>query len=204
MTPTRTLAIATLLVAGCATTQDFVPTERATAVSPEGKTAAAEYEVESRSGAEIGEIKVWTEGAYEAEVDGRERTVVQIVFEVENQQDAPLTLSQVQLDGVEVDGARLDAVQPTRIEGPTTIAPGADARVRAYFTLPTAKRPNDVERFEVTWTVQKGDTTYRQRTPFVQQVDRYYNNYYTPYYYYYDPFLYDPWGRRGVFYPPIP
>lgn len=181
--------------------QEFVPAERVTARSPAGYEAA-EYEIDTERG-ELGEVKIWADGAYRAKVDGQRATVVELGMYVENSQRAPLSLTELRLDSVTVDGASMENVRPVRIEGPTTIEAGQDARLRMYFALPNRFDPEDVKAFRLKWQVQGGGASYTQRTPFLEAPEPppYYYGYYGAGYYhtpFYDPFFYDSWYYPGV------
>src|SRR5262245_16090938 len=87
----RALLVVVAAAAACGSaTEKFLPGERATAQSPQGYTAA-EYQIQGERG-RLGEVKVWSRGAYRAEVDGAQRTVLHVGFEVDNSSDEPLTL----------------------------------------------------------------------------------------------------------------
>ncbi len=70
-------ALVLLSLAGCAAPQAFGPVAPVTRPGPDGVTVAAQYVVES-SGQRLGEMQVWSRGAYRAEVEGKAQTLVQI------------------------------------------------------------------------------------------------------------------------------
>ncbi len=186
----RVIGVA-LLAMGCAGVQRFDAAERATATSPRGDLAA-EYEIVGASG-QLAETKVWLRGAYEDRVDGREMTVVEVVFEVENEGGAPVTLSNVRIDSARASGVDFEELRPFRLEGDRVVEPGGEGTLRAYFALPQRYDPEDIARLEVGWSLEHAEGTYAQRTPF-QQVPEYFSGYpyvypvYTPWPA--DPFLY--------------
>lgn len=172
------------LLPACAGTQHFDAAERATGLSPQGY-GASEYDLWGPRG-NTGQARVWASGAYEANVDGREMTVIEVVLELENNGSEPMVLSDLRLDSADADGVRLTDLAPVRIEGPDAIAPGDEERVRAYFAIPARYDPDDIADFRVRWGVRQGERTYAQRTPFLQAPDYYYDPFYGPLY---DPFL---------------
>lgn len=181
---------AVVVAAGCAGVQHFDATERATASSPEGDVAA-EYEVAGASGP-LAEVRVWTGGAYESRVDGREMTMIEAVLDVSNEGSAPIVLSEVTLRSLRVSGVSLGHVRPVRITGEREVPPGGRSRVRAYFAIPQRYDPEDVGRFDIAWQLRHAEGTYAQRTPFHQPPrERFAGSYGYPYPYP-APFAYMP------------
>lgn len=183
------IATAAALMAGCAGTQHFDAAERATGLSPQGY-GAAEYDIWGARG-NAGEARVWATGAYEANVDGREMTVIEVVLELENNAAEPMVLSALRLDSTNADGVRLTDLAPVRVEGGGVVAPGQLERVRAYFAIPERYDPEDIGDFRVRWALRQGERTYAQRTPFLQAPEYYYDPFY-------DPFLGDPFLTPGA------
>ncbi len=179
-----------MLGVGCGGVQSFEATSRATATSPRGDVAS-EYDVTSAGGDVIAEAKVWARGAYESRVDGREMTVIEVVFELENDGPAPITLMDVVLDTARVSGVSLGDVRPVRIDGATEVPPSGESRVRAYFAIPQRYDPEDIARFDVAWRLHHVEGTYAERTHF-QQPPRYYGSFYRYPYPYPAPFAYMP------------
>lgn len=184
-------SIGAALALGCAGTQHFDAAERATATSPRGDLAA-EYEITGATG-QIAETKVWLRGAHEDRVDGAEVTVIEVVFDVENEGRAPVALSDVRIDSMTVDGVALDDLRPFRVEGDRVVPPGGEGRLSAYFAIPQRFDPEDIAQLEVGWALRHAEGTYAQRTPFRQAPE-----YYAYDYPYYAPFVFDrfsyPWG----------
>src|SRR5688572_8408846 len=102
--------LACCVAAGCATTENFTPAERATAISPEGFTAA-DYEI-AVEGERLGDVMVWSNGAHRSDLDGR-RTVLHVGFRVENDSDLSIEIdpSDVQIH-VETDGRIVRRSEP--------------------------------------------------------------------------------------------
>lgn len=174
-----------LLGSSCAPrAQRFVPTERATARTAAGFTAA-QYDLWGPQG-NLGEVTVWSRGAYAGEVGEARATVIEVSFGLTSLGAAPIVLTEVALDGVMRDGQRAEGLRPVRVEGLGRVGPGEERVVRMFFTLPPQQRPREIHGFRVRWQLLVGDEiVYRQRTPFVQSNPPRYV--YTPYY---DPF----WG----------
>ena len=171
---------------GSTTPESFEPGERATAQSPQGYTAA-EYELATRRG-DLGDVKVWSRGARVMAVNGVERTVVHVGFEVENSSDREIELQDLSLDSAMLDRQILSAIQPARIEGATLIEPGQMKQIDAYFPLPAGVSPQEVDAFRIRWRIRGPGVVYSQHTPFIENVSETVAYYYTPYY---DPFYYD-------------
>ncbi|HLU40533.1 MAG TPA: hypothetical protein VK081_14205, partial [Planctomycetota bacterium] len=84
------LVLALLCLAGCAATRrHFIPREGLNATSPRG-WPAARYQLVI-AGQSVGETKVWSEGAYRAEVGDDERTILHVGFEIENRSGEEMT-----------------------------------------------------------------------------------------------------------------
>lgn len=186
------LGATAIAVAACAcgpSRESFEPAERATAQAPNGFTAA-EYAIQGTRG-DLADAKVWSRGAYRAELDGRMQTIVHVGFELENNGNAPLTLRResLSLDSATLDRRVLQDIYPASIVGDLTIPPGNRGEVHAYFAMPEGVKPTDVDAFRVKWRVEDGQVSYSQRTPFVEITrDERVAYYYTPFY---DPFYYD-------------
>jgi hypothetical protein len=67
---------------------DFRPTEAATELGP--GHAAVYYDVEV-DGRDLGDIRIWSPGAYRADVNGRERAI-HVQLRMRNDSDVPLLL----------------------------------------------------------------------------------------------------------------
>ena len=194
-----TAAAILLLAAGCGARQEqFTPAERMTAMSPEGFTAA-EYDLGTKE-KNLGEAKVWSNGAYRKKVRGEKRTVVHVGFYIENHTDQPMTLpmDQLFLDSATLDRNVIENVPPASMEGMTTIEPHGRQRIDAYFALPRGVAPKEVDAFQVQWKLVTDDLVYSQETPFLESPEERHAGayYYTPFY---DPFYYDPY----IFHPRI-
>lgn len=185
------IAVAAFLAACGGAREQFTPAERATAQTYDGYPAA-EYAISTRAG-ELGDAKVFTRGAFRAEVDGRERTVVHVGFQVENNARYPVRLAPERLviDSATINEYVLQNVQPTRIEGPAAVRPGEIREFDVYFALPEGVDPQNVDAFRVQWSLTANGMSYSQHTPFLEYEETYYH---TPYWdpFYYDPFFYRP------------
>src|SRR5262245_29420532 len=132
-----TSLLATGFIAACSSVpESFEPTERATAMSPQGDLAA-DYPIRGPAG-DLGEVKVWSRGTYRANVDGGERTVLHVAFDVDNSSDETLTLdaSQIVLESGIANKHEIGELRPERLLGETTIAPRDSGTIEAYFALP--------------------------------------------------------------------
>jgi len=197
-----------VFAAGCVTSENFTPAERATAISPEGYTAA-DYELVAE-GEHLGDAMVWSNGAYERDGD----TVVHVGFQIENVTDTPIELNSddVQIR-VQAEDTTVSVEGPTLVSGSTVIPPGTERTAALFFELPAGISPDDVYAFRVSWAAHSGSLEYEQRTPFMEYdepalIDPYYRGgyygsafYYTPFY---DPFVFSPFNYRPLISRPGP
>lgn len=197
--------VATLLLSSCVGTQVFTPAANATAFSPDGASRAAEYPIEIDQHP-IGDARLWSHGAYRADVEGSTKTVVHVGFLLHNTGATPISLDDKRLfleDVLTSDGT-LYQVPPVHVDGNTSVPASQSAQVDALFALPSGLWPGDVIAYHVSWTV-KGTGVYTQRTPFVGP--GYVRFHYFPYGYPYGPYgyyFYDgyPWAYWGAPYSP--
>jgi hypothetical protein len=179
-----------VLGAGCAGTQSerFQPTERATATAETGQTAA-EYDL-----GVAGDAKVWSKGAYEADVNGQRRTVVHTGLQVENRTAAPMHIDDMRVTAVRAGDRQITEVMPLRLSGDRTIPANDEGQIEVLFVLPPEiDDPQEVDSFRVRWALGGENVAYRQTTPFLEEEDpevRY------PDPYFFSPY-YDPWFYPG-------
>jgi hypothetical protein len=200
--------LAALLVSGCASTQVFTPAANATAFSPDGANRAAEYPIEIDQHP-VGDARLWSHGAYRADVDGSTKTVVHIALLLHNTGATPLTLDDKRLflEDVLTSEGTLYQVAPAHVDGTTSVPPAQSAEVDAVFALPSGLWPGDVIAYHVAWAV-KANGVYTQRTPFVGP--GYAHFHYFPYgypdgpygYYFYDGYPWAYWGPPYFSYRP--
>jgi hypothetical protein len=171
MRPVLIIAIIGALAACAAPRQAFIPTERPTGLSPEGRTAA-EYDIITRAGA-LGDARVWSRGAVQARVRGETRTLVHVGLELENNSARELYVDfdELRLDSVVIAGRVLRDLPPLQVRGVGRVQPGADGQLDVYFRMPRGVSPTDVEAFRVDWRVRSDEQlAYRQRTAFLPAV----------------------------------
>src|SRR5687768_1402514 len=77
-----------LLLIGCALQENFVPTEHATGLSPEGH-AAADYELVV-DGERLGDVAIWTNGAKLIRAPNDTCTALYVTYQVDNTGEEPL------------------------------------------------------------------------------------------------------------------
>jgi hypothetical protein len=194
-------ALLLLSLAGCATPQVFVPLAPVTRPGPDGAHVAAHYAVE-RSGEQLGEMQVWSRGTYEADVEGKAQTLIQISLSLRNTSATQLQLDPAQLflDDVALAGGTLYRLTPVRVEGNEPVPPAQTRTIHAYFRLPDAVSPDDVIEYRVAWQVRVQEPepagTYSNRTAFRN------TSYRWPYVYYAEyPWHHYPWGYYSWPYP---
>jgi len=188
-----TALLGLLALTGCAASRaHFIPREELRAQSPRG-WPAAQYTV-TIEGKAAGEAKVWSEGTMKADVDGDDRTILHIGFEVENRSGGEMDFDVDRCRVVEVLGAgeRFADLSAHEQSGVLHVGDGQVGLIDLEFVLPRDTRPRDVESFRVDWALRTGAGEFAESTPF--QVDTH-TRYYRPHYYhdyYYDPWY--PWG----------
>jgi hypothetical protein len=200
-------ALLLVLAAACAASEKFTPAERATAISPQGYTAA-DYEMVVE-GERLGDAMVWSNGAHRTESG---RTVVHVGFRVENDTDLPIEIApeDVQIHVV-ADDQTIRRSQADIVEGARVVEPGREGTLALYFALPKGVSPQDVDAFRVSWKAHANGLEYVQRTPFLEYEEPVaypyaYGGLYNSFYYspFYDPFLYSPFYHRGLIVRPVP
>lgn len=174
-----------LLTTSCSQRELFVPAEHATGFTPHGYRAA-EYEVQDAEGS-IGDVKIWSKGTLRKNLRGSKETFVHVAFSIDNQTRHPMRLERQKLSlKAASDDGPLGPLAPTLGKIAEPVRAGKQRSIEAWFALPDDVRPDDVRAFRVSWTVDAGQATYSQRTPFLQATRSYY---YSPYF---DPFHNDP------------
>jgi hypothetical protein len=162
------IVTAAIAVAGCASTsnrpESMRPTERATGVGAD-EYPEAEYELRHTA-----EVRVWSRGAYVAKVDGRDRTVVHVGFEVENPTTAPLYLIGQAIAVTAVRAGERTVREPplASLEGDLRVPPGEKHDFDFTFALPVGVDPQDVDAFDVRWAVTGEGIRHREITGFVE------------------------------------
>lgn len=159
-----------------------------------GGLPAAMYSV-SIEKTRLASVKVWSGGGYQATIDGKEMPVVELRVRIRNQSDSPITLDTAgsDLELVNNDGAIAVADTPVRVDGDTTVAPGALGRFGLIYALPSGLEPGSVVSLELNWELNTGKGPYTQSTAFRQVGKRGVRWVYEPYWY--GPWGYGPYGR---------
>ena len=184
------LAVALAMAPACASSQAFHPSEKATGESPEGELAA-DYDLRTEEGNVFGEGRVWSEGAEETEIDGRDATVVNVGFLLENETDAPMSLlgRRLSLELTMADGTAYRGIRPLRDPGVLTVPPRDRRRVEVTFELSPELEPDDISTFRVRWAVDHEEGRFSEVTSFLQTRPVYvpatYDYWYGPGYYHY-------------------
>jgi hypothetical protein len=174
------------VLGGCAVNHAyFGPSEKAQGVTWRGFSQAV-YPVHA-GGAQVGEVRVWSQGAFKRKDEG---TTVQLGFEVLNSSNAPLTLdaSKLRLDLLTKHG-ELANVPQTRVAGEPAVAPGSTSDIEVYYDLPPSDlKPGDILSYRVSWQIEAQGVAQVQLTAFLRE----------PQYGYWGPYYYDwPYGGYG-------
>jgi hypothetical protein len=162
------VALFALPLAACAAShQYFEPAERISGQTLKGDKLAI-YPLSVAGGA-LGEAKLWSSGAYEAEGGG---AFVHVGIELHNTSAVPLELraGETKLDVLSDPDGPFKGLRPAS-DAKSVVAPGAIGEINFQFVLPVGVSPGDVTALRFYWQVHAGDQTYAQRTPFVEEVD---------------------------------
>ena len=194
-----------VVLAGCvsSSSREMVrPTEHLNAQTEDGDLVA-EYDLQAGEEG-IGEVKVWSHGAYQADVGGVKKTVIRVGFEIQNTGSESLVFDPLstKIASIKINDTELQNLPVSNTQGSYAIAPKSVGEVDAYFVLPPGVEPQNVDKFDLLWTVNSGGQPYSEFTAFVE--DNGYYGYYSadrpffgpfPYAYdpFYDPLYYDPW-----------
>jgi len=191
-----------LFVVACGgLTQEFAPLQADGGYTIYGYRSGT-YDV-AIEGSKVGEVEVWSAGAFEDEAQAGEPTMLHVGLSVKGVGEEPLMLSAdaVELTTLVVDDRTIEApgIDPITEEG---VVPKAEGQVDVFFRLPPDVDPQDVDAFRVRWKVQSEAGEYAEVTPFVEYDTGYYSPYYTDYYpgyrsswWYYDGYpYYYPYG----------
>jgi len=165
----RLLLATVFLFAGCSTHRYFTPRENVNGTGPGGYPAAV-YPLGAAPA--TGEVRVWSRGAHLVETEAGEVVELHVGFELENtgSEAVAVDVGALQCTDVWVDGQRLAALPPVRVEGEAEAAPGGGARLDAWFR-PAAARPRAIDGFSLRFQVRAGDRTLlTQVTPFATYV----------------------------------
>ena len=155
-----------------------MPTERLTAFSPQG-FLAAEYDLTTTRGGDLGQARVWSSGAERVRFRGQRRALVHVGIEIQNESDTSLVVDsdRMRLDSATVNGTVFENIAPAQIDGDAVIPPGEEATIHVYFAMRPGVYPTDVRAFRFRWALREDGVVYKQRTPFMQEPTPYYDPY---------------------------
>lgn len=187
-------ALGLVVLSACAASREhFIPREQVRAQSPRG-WPAAQYDV-TIAGEDAGEAKVWSEGTMRADVNGEDRTILHVGFEIENRSGAEMhfDVDRARVVDVQGDGERFADLGAHAESGRLHIASAQVGLIDLEFVLPRGTRPTDIDVFRVQWVLGTSKGEYAESTPFRVDTQRYYR----PHYDYYGPY-YSPWWGFGT------
>ncbi|MDD9938753.1 MAG: hypothetical protein OXT09_34405 [Myxococcales bacterium] len=170
-----------VLLAGCAAhPQYFTPGEKVRGTRADGHREAL-YQLEGKSG-RFGEARVWSRGSVVTLLEGGERTVIHVGFDLNNTSGTTLELrdADVRLEVAHTDAGPITDVAPHDARTITVPAQSLGAG-RAIFLMPDGILPGDVRSFRVMWTVHSGEQRYQGSTPFIERRDRYHHHHHHAY-----------------------
>jgi hypothetical protein len=180
--------------------QSFKPTEKVGGETVEGFKEAF-YDLGSDS-KRVGEVKVWSRGAYLDKRAGMDVTVIHLGFTIENKGDTPIefNVDDVELESVQTKVGNYEHVAVMDHMGPTAVAPKSSETIELTFALPKKVTPDEILAFRTRWTTKAEGAEYTEFTPFVQQQQQRYA--YVPVYGYYYPYYPFDYPYYGPFYYP--
>jgi len=154
------------------TAAKFEPVASATPEAVKGVSSAS-YDLATPK-EQLGDVKVWSEGAT---LQGNFGTQIRVGFRVTNRSDRPMQLdtSSVRLVSVDTKQGDFAIVQPVvASESPIIVAPkGGIVQSHLSFFLPQDVHPSDVRAFRVLWTARAATgEEFTHRTPFLVQGDK--------------------------------
>lgn len=203
-------AVGAMLALGsmsCASRREaFAAGERQTVLGTDG-FVAAQYDA-LVAGDVIGDVTVWSSGAFVDERSGR--TLVHVGFDLENNGNEPYELlaHHVVIEGATTNGVVRGPVELYYQDGDGRVAAGREGRLDLWFAMPPGVEPQELDAFQVRWTVRNPEGRYAQRTPFTEyEPPPGYTLADSAYYYHspwYDPFLYPAPYRSVTVVHPMP
>jgi len=169
MTSTRTILLAVTLLAltSCARRAEFRPVHAPESVPPQ--LAGVEYEI-NVNGANLGDVKVWSEGATTRKVNGKQR-VVHVGLRIRNDDSAPLRFdpARASIAVISDDGQLLEIKRPVSVRGDTTIQPGEIGRIQLQYPVPNHVDVYEIAGFEFNWAVESETAVATNSTTFVRE-----------------------------------
>jgi hypothetical protein len=204
--PVLVAMLALTAVACAGRRESFAAAENQSLRSTDGYVAAR-YDA-LVAGDVIGDVKVWSSGAFADERSGR--TLVHVAFDLENNVDVPYELPphEVVIEGATTDGVMRGPAELYYQDGDGRVPAGREARLDLWFAMPRGVEPQDLDAFQVRWAVHTTEGRYAQRTPFTEyEPPAGYALADSAYYYHspwYDPFLYGPPLYRVTVVHPMP
>lgn len=196
MMSTSIALLSVVIATACAQSARFRPVDAPESVPPQ--LAGMEYEL-APDGQNVGDVKVWSEGATTTETNGEQR-VVHLGLRIRND-DPQRTLrfdpERTTVALISDAGELIELDRPYRVEGDLSIEPGSMGRLDVEYPLPDRIDVYDVAGFEFNWAVDTGDTVATHSTTFVREQERGDRMQYGVGVGYYDPY----WGYP-YHYPP--
>ena len=164
MSAMRWLLLLCLFGSACASSRLFAPRENLNGTGPQGHPAAV-YRLDD---SEIGEVRLWSNGARRVELPEGAETRLKVGFELENNSKSPMRLDTqaMRVHAVVGSDSAAEELSPVTVEGPVEAAPDRMARVYVEFQPATEVGPRDIRSFEVHWSVLVDGRRFPQVTPF--------------------------------------
>lgn len=164
----------TLVVAISTGALACTPPESVRPVAPNTAGVAAEDEIAAvysipATAGDGGTIKIYSEGAYDA--DDNDRTMVEVTFIVRNRRADELRLDAIRLSA-HTDEGRFNGLPPSERRGPERMPADSLSEVDVYFALPDDVSPQDVDRFDVDWSLSSPDVMLEKTTTFREENHR--------------------------------
>lgn len=127
---------------------------------------AASYYGVVIGGERLGEVAVWSNGAFVIEENGERIPILELTILARNESQTPFSLD---LGGTGVnllEATTASIPEEYAVAGTRTIAPGETRRLGLRYRLPSEASMQDLGRFDFVWAMRGARSGFAQRTPF--------------------------------------
>ena len=133
-----------------------------------GRSASTAYAIRVGNGPALGRVRVWSAGVTHA---GEDDLLVDVHLRIRNDSDAEMQLDvrATELQLIADDGSVEVVSLPTYLTGTTRIAAHASGQVGLRYALPDDLSAEEVQGFDLDWTVKTADGPFSEVTSFASQ-----------------------------------
>lgn len=167
----RPLLLLTFLTACAGTTSSLRPEPKVRFQTWDNSAPLSDYDAASYygvviGGKRLGEVAVWSNGAFVIEDNGVRVPILEMTILARNESQTPFELD-LEKSGVNLLEAT-EAALPDEyaVAGTRTVAPGETRRLGLRYRLPSEAVMNDLGRFDFVWAMRGESSGFAQRTPF--------------------------------------